>query len=100
MTTGIPSLPWQAASQYVPLVAKVGADGNEIDGVRLPDIAVPRATYTGWNVCKAPFPEGELCDRDGSCAPLPRTKAERLADAEPRARSRISTAFRRASSKR
>jgi hypothetical protein len=78
----------------------ISCAGHEIAGVRLPDIAVPRATYTGWNVYKAPFPEGELRDRDGSCAPLPKTKAERLADADPRARSRISTAFRRAASKR
>jgi alpha/beta hydrolase family protein len=74
----------EGGKQYLPLVARVGADGNEIAGLRLPDIAVPRATYTGWNAYKAPFPEGEICDRDGSYAPLPQTKAERLAGADPR----------------
>ncbi len=31
------------------LVPQVDADGNELPGIRLPDIAVPLATYTGWN---------------------------------------------------
>jgi hypothetical protein len=44
----------------------VDADGNEIAGIRLPDIAVPRGTFTGWNLYKAPLPEGELADRDGT----------------------------------
>jgi hypothetical protein len=32
------------------MVPQVDADGNERDGVRLPEITVPRATYTGWNL--------------------------------------------------
>ena len=32
------------------LVPQVDADGNERDGVRLPEITVPLATYTGWNL--------------------------------------------------
>jgi hypothetical protein len=71
-------------AQYRPLVAKVDADGNEVAGIRLPDIAVPRATYTGWNLYKAPFPEGELCDRDGTYAPFAKTKAEREGAGDPR----------------
>ena len=74
----------EGGKQYVPLVAKVGADGNEVAGLRLPDIAAPLATYTGWNAYKAPFPEGEICDRDGSYAPLAKAKAERLASNDPR----------------
>jgi hypothetical protein len=70
--------------QYRPLVAKVGADGNELAGLRLPDIAAPTATYTGWNGYKAPFPEGELCDRDGSYAALSKTKTQRLSSGDPR----------------
>ena len=72
------------ASPYRPLVSRVGADGNEIAGIRLPDIDVPLATYTGWNLYKAPFPEGELCDRDGSYQPLAATRAEREAAGDPR----------------
>jgi Alpha/beta hydrolase domain len=31
-------------------VPQVDADGNEFSGVRLPQITVPLATYTGWNL--------------------------------------------------
>jgi hypothetical protein len=65
-------------------VSQVDADGNELAGVRLPDIAVPLATYTGWNLYKAPYPEGELCDRDGSYVALPRDRAARAATSDPR----------------
>ena len=51
---------------YRTLVSKVDADGNEVAGIRLPDIAVPLAAYTGWNEYKPPYPKGELADRDGS----------------------------------
>jgi hypothetical protein len=65
-------------------VTKVDADGNEVAGIRLPDIAVPLGTYTGWNLYKAPFPEGELCDRDGTYVPFAATRAEREAAGDPR----------------
>jgi hypothetical protein len=74
----------EGGAQYRPLVATVGADGNELAGIRLPDIAAPLATYTGWNAYKAPFPEGELCDRDGSYAPLAKSRAERAKSGDPR----------------
>ena len=69
---------------YRTLVPQVDADGNETSGVLLPDIAVPVATYTGWNLYRAPFPDTELCDRDGTYAPFPRTRAEREAKNDPR----------------
>ncbi len=69
---------------YRPLVTQVDADGNETAGVLLPDIAVPLATYTGWNLYKAPLPEGELCDRFGTYVPFAATRAEREAKGDPR----------------
>ena len=69
---------------YRVLVPALDADGNETSGILLPDIAVPLATYTGWNLYKAPYPEGELCDRDGTYAPFARTRAEREARGDPR----------------
>ncbi len=62
----------------------LGADGNELASIRLPDIAVPLATYAGWKLYKAPFPEGALCDRYGSHVPLPATDVERSAKSDPR----------------
>lgn len=73
-----------AGKVYGARVPQVDADGNETAGIRLPDIAVPLATYTGWNLYKTPFPEGELCDRDGSYVPLAVTRAEREAKKDPR----------------
>ena len=69
---------------YRAFVTQVDADGNEIAGVLLPEIAVPLATYTGWNYYRAPFPEGELCDRDGTYKPFAATRAERETQKDPR----------------
>ncbi|HEV7994616.1 MAG TPA: alpha/beta hydrolase domain-containing protein [Stellaceae bacterium] len=67
---------------YPTQVCAVDADGNEIAGIRLPPIAVPLGTYTGWNVYRAQ--PCELCDRDGSLIPFARTKALREAAGDPR----------------
>jgi len=67
---------------YRTLVCAVEADGNEVAGLRLPPIAVPLGTYTGWNVYRAQ--PGELADRDGSLIPSARTKEEREAAGDPR----------------
>ena len=69
---------------YRPLITNVNADGNEIAGIRLPDITVPLGTYTGWNLYKAPYVEGELGDRDGSFSPFAATRAERESRGDPR----------------
>ncbi len=76
--------PKQMPSPYRPMVSAVDADGNEVAGIRLPDIAVPLGTYTGWNLYKRPFTEGELCDRDGSFIAFEKTEAERAAKKDPR----------------
>jgi len=70
--------PTPSARAYRTLVSRVDTDGNEVAGIRLPDIAVPLATYTGWNEYKAPYPTGEIADRDGSYLAFPAAKiAER-----------------------
>jgi hypothetical protein len=63
-------------------VCAVDTDGNEIAGIRLPPIAVPLGTYTGWNVYRVQ--PGELADRDGSLIPFARTRREREAAGDPR----------------
>lgn len=69
--------PTPARSPYRALVPAIDADGNERAGIRLPDIAVPAATFTGWNLFRAPFPACELCDRDGSFLPFAANEASR-----------------------
>ncbi len=79
--TGFPAISGAAVAKatnrvdgYRTLVSRVDADGNEVAGIRLPDIAVPLATYTGWNEYKPPYPKGELADRDGSYLVFPAEK--------------------------
>src|SRR5262249_60405326 len=71
-----------AVPAYAPHVAAVDADGNEVAGIRLPPIAVPLATHTGWNLYR-PQPD-TLCDLAGSYIPFAKTKAEREAIGDPR----------------
>lgn len=84
--------PVRSASPYRVLVPAVDADGNERAGLLMPDIAVPTATHTGWNLFRAPFPEGELCDRDGSLSPFAPDEASRHpSDPRPSLQSRWGT---------
>ena len=76
-----PQLP---ARRWQPLVPQVDADGNEIAGIRLPDIAVPRGTFTGWNLYNEPLPASELADRDGTYLAFAATRSEREASGDPR----------------
>ncbi len=69
---------------YRPLICQVDADGNEIDGVRTPCIAVPLGTYTGWNLYRQPYPAGELGDREGSFISFAMTESERRRTGDPR----------------
>lgn len=43
------NVPPREGPRYVALVPQVDMDGNEIAGVRLPDVAVPLASFIGWN---------------------------------------------------
>jgi hypothetical protein len=65
---------------YGTLVPQVDADGNEVAGIQLPDVAVPRGTFLGWNLYKDPYPDGELADRDGTFLAFAATEVERGAD--------------------
>ncbi|MDV3133818.1 alpha/beta hydrolase domain-containing protein [Mycobacterium sp. 29Ha] len=46
---GIGRWPVKLGEPYVDLVSAVDADGNEVAGIRLPAVAAPLASYTGWN---------------------------------------------------
>lgn len=69
--------------EYPVLVPKLDCDGNELAGIRLPDITVPRATFTGWNLRDASFAEGALMIV-GACFPFAVTRAERETSGDPR----------------
>jgi hypothetical protein len=72
------------ASPYPVFVPATDADGNEIAGVRFPDVAVPLATYTGYGFRAAGFAGPDLCDAFGQAIPFKATRAEREAAGDPR----------------
>lgn len=83
---GILSLqPPKVGKPFPVLVPQVNVDGNERDGVRLPELTVPLATYTGWNL-RAPSigaPEQRVAFL-GSYIPFPKTAEERQKSGDPR----------------
>jgi hypothetical protein len=64
-------------------VPKTDENGNDIAGVRLPDVTVPLATYTGWSL-RGGAQAGDGCEGTGQMIPFPKTKADRLATGDPR----------------
>ena len=76
--------PLLLGSPYPAFVPKTDSNGNDIAGIRLPEIAVPLATYTGWGVRAPAFAGDDLCDAAGSMIPLRRTQGERTAAGDPR----------------
>ncbi|MGH9255264.1 MAG: alpha/beta hydrolase domain-containing protein [Vicinamibacterales bacterium] len=80
----LPSSGGEGAVQPL-LVSQVDADGNEVAGIRLPEVSVPLATYTGWNF-RNPEIGGtdRLLGNTGSYIPFARTQAEREARRDPR----------------
>jgi hypothetical protein len=67
------------------LVPQVDADGNELGGIHLPEISVPLATYTGWNLRDSAI--GAPTQRvpfQGSYIPFPKDAAARKRSLDPR----------------
>ena len=78
-------VPPKVGPSYRTLIPAVDADGNEVAGIRLPDVAVPLGTYTGWNLRAAPYgAENVLAGLHGSYLALARTAAERRKSGDPR----------------
>lgn len=65
---------------------KLDADGNETSGLPAVQHQAPLGTYTGWNVTKAGFFQGQPCGGGltGGYIPFAKTRAERLAANDPR----------------
>jgi hypothetical protein len=77
-------MPPEPIASYPVLLPRVDADGLVIDGIRLPVIEVPRATYTGWDPRAEGFGAGALCTNQGTVVPFAATRAERMAAGDPR----------------
>jgi hypothetical protein len=78
-TKGIETIePPRIGASYPILIPQVDRDGNETAGIRLPELAVPLATYTGWNLRSESIGAPEaIQSMVGSFIPFPKTKAER-----------------------
>jgi hypothetical protein len=92
--TGIPTInppvvtaPYQGNTANGPIypsfVPRTDSDGNDIAGVRLPDVSVPLGTYTGWAL-RAGAAAGDGCEAAGQYIPFAKTKADRVASGDPR----------------
>jgi hypothetical protein len=83
------TLPAMEGEPYPALVAAVDSDGNEIAGIRLPDLTVPLATHTGWNLRHAEVGNPDLVigitgGLAGWSLPLTATRAAREVTGDPR----------------
>jgi len=95
-STGFPSIPGVGYNpnpphpvlagliDYPALVPAVDADGNTRAGVRMPELQVPLATYTGWNLRREGFGKDAFCIATGSYIPFAATRKEREAKGDPR----------------
>ncbi len=81
----VSSEPPKVGKPFVVLVPQSDANGNDMGGVSLPELQVPLATYTGWNLRDPGIGLGDLrLSFYGSFIPFPRTAAEREKSGDPR----------------
>ena len=77
--------PPRVGNAFGVLVPQSDSDGNDLGGVRLPELQVPLVTYTGWNLRdpKIGAPEQRVSFL-GSWIPLAKTAEERKKSGDPR----------------
>lgn len=67
------------------LVPQTDSDGNDIAGIRHPELSAALATYTGWNFQNPQSGNADqLVPLIGSYIPFAGTQAERAANSDPR----------------
>lgn len=81
--------PPKPTGRYYPVsVPKVDADGNDIAGIRLPEVVAPVATNSGWGLRHADFggkADGtDGCESTGQSVVFAPTRAAREAAGDPR----------------
>ena len=82
---GIASYPVKEGRAYPQLVPAADTDGNDLGGIRLPDLTVPVGTHTGWNLRHPDTGASEqLISMQGSTHWFPATEAQRTASGDPR----------------
>jgi hypothetical protein len=82
---GITVEPPRVLGVYEVHVPKSDRDGNDLGTLLPPEVAVPLATYTGWNLRRKEFgADSMLASLLGSYIPFAKTRAERLKSGDPR----------------
>jgi Alpha/beta hydrolase domain len=77
--------PPKVGEPFPVLVPQVNADGNEHDGVRLPEIRVPLATYASWNLRDPSIgAPDQRVSFEASYLPFPKTETDRQKRGDPR----------------
>src|SRR6202041_1232081 len=77
--------PPEVRGHYTVLVPKSGPDGNDLGTLLPPEVAVPLATYTGWNLRRREVgAEAMLLNLTGSYIPFAKTKSDRQKSGDPR----------------
>lgn len=86
MTQGIADrIPPRYLAPYKTMVMAPNEDGQDLQGIRMPDLAVPLGTYTGWNPQNAETGAPTRLSRwSGSFIPFARTIPERQVRNDPR----------------
>ncbi|WP_426956018.1 alpha/beta hydrolase domain-containing protein [Muricoccus radiodurans] len=77
-------MPPREIGTYPVFVPRADADGMAIAGIRMLPLAVPRASYTGWNPRAPGYGAGTLFPLQGAVVPFAATRAERQASGDPR----------------
>ena len=86
--------PGAVGPHYRVLVPRTDADGNPLGCLLPPEVAVPLATFTGWNLRRRDAgAQDQLVGLHGSYLPFPRSRAEReeLGDPRPSLKERYSS---------
>jgi hypothetical protein len=77
--------PPRVGQPFPVLVPQVDTDGNERDGVRLPEISVPLGTYASWNLRDPSIgAPDQRVSFEASYLPFPKTAADREKTHDPR----------------
>ena len=84
-SVGIAAYPVKEGREYPCLVSAADADGNELAGIRLPDLTVPVGTHAGWNLRHPDTgaPE-QLMSMQGSTHWFAATETQRRTAGDPR----------------
>lgn len=78
------AFPPKVLGVYPVFVPRADRDGMALAGIRMLPLAVPRASYTGWNPRAPGYGEGTLFPLQGAVVPFAATRAERESAGDPR----------------